>query len=321
LIEQLDRPMEQVEIEVMIANTQKNFIRDLGVSFGNDTLVNKGGTNGVVGGAVATLGANALTAATPTALQTLPTAGNQISPLSLLPAASGDGTVASFLYRGANFALTAQLNALEQDNKVHILSVPRVVTLDNIMAKITQDDTLFVPTSSGANSAGAYLQIPAGLTLNITPSVLHHKDVGEENMVRMVIQAENTTAAPTPGSNTASKSGQTIQTQVIIPDGSTFIMGGLTNDNRVENLGKVPLLADVPLLGELFKTRDSQQSLTDVLFFITPRIVAHADLYAKDVAEKRYLQNERAEIGQIGEDVRTHSMMLNLNTRTLEEDE
>jgi type II secretory pathway component GspD/PulD (secretin) len=325
LVPKLDRPAEQVEIEAIIAQTTQGTLQQLGLRFGSDNLAISSG--GAIGGAVSTLGTSsniAPTLASGALTQVGTSSGgvsspsSTVSPLSLLP--TGSGTVASFLYRGADFALSAQLNALEQNNKAHVLSSPRVVTLDNIAAKITSDGTTFVPTSTGANSAGAFLQIPAGLTLKITPSVLRRDDVGEENMVRLVIEAENT-QVQTQAGGSASRAGQSIQTQVIIPDRSTFIMGGLTSDNRTENLDRVPLLADLPLLGELFKLRDSEQALNEVLFFITPRLVPRADLYAKDVAEKRYLQNERAQLDRTGAEIRTQSQLLNLNTKTLEEDE
>ena len=324
LLPKLDKQMEQVEIEAIIAVTSEGMLQKLGLSLGNDAAIGskKGGTE--IGGSLVSIPQTGVAAANYTSASGygangVPINPAYISPLSLLPTTvSPGGSLGSFLYRGASYALTAQLNAAAQDNTAHVLASPRVVTLDNIAAKISTDGTTYFPTSAGANGSGGFISIPAGVTLKITPSILQHEDVGDDNLIRLVIEAENTSVKT---GSTPSRAGQQIQTQVIIPDGSTFIMGGMTNDSRTESLDHVPLISEIPILGELFKNRSSSQSLDEALFFITPRVVPHADLYSKDVAEKRYLQSQRAELDRTGASIRNDSQLLKLNTKTLEEDE
>jgi len=319
LVGKLDKPLEQIEIEVMIVNAQKGLSAALGLRWGGEGLA-ADSRGAQIGGAFVGGGADAGGALDTTSLGGRPNSTQSvINPLALLPTSAG-GSMASFIFRGTRHAITAQLDALSQDLKAEIMTSPRVVTLDNLAAKITDDRTAFVPTVAGANSSGAFLQISAGLTIKITPSVLRRDDIGEDNMVRLVIEAENTSIDFNVGGS-ASKRGNQVQPQVVVPDNSTFIMGGLLSDTRSEGSEGVPGLQDIPLLGELFKSRSSSHALQEVLFFITPRIVPRADLYVRDVAQKRYLQSQRSEIQRIGQDVRANSRMLELNTRALEEDE
>ncbi len=318
LLPKLDKPMEQVEIEVIIANTTQDFSRNLGLSLGNDTgLVG----SGAVGGAFSTLPPSVGSYyTTPTTAAS--TVNNNVSPLTLAGTTTGVGSVASLIFRGSNATLNAQLNALESNNQGHIVDSPRVVTIDNVAAKVSLDGTTFLAVPAAANAPGGYMTVPAGTTLKITPSVLRREDVGGENMVRMVIEAEATAVvAPTTATAGPGRNGEQIQTQVVIPDGSTFIMGGLSHIDRTENLNQVPLLGDIPVVGELFKNRDTSRDYKDIMFFITPKIVPKAALYAKDVAEKRYLQAERAEIDRVADGVRKKSMLLDLGHKSLQDDE
>ncbi len=318
LLPKLDKQMEQVEIEAIIAQTTQSFSRSLGVTFGNDAALVG---SQAVGGAIGTL------ARSTNSFYTVPpntpndTTGN-VSPLNLAGAGSGAGTFASLIFRGANTTLNAQLTALESNNQGHIVDSPRVVTIDNVAAKISTDGTTFVPVPAAANTPGGFMTVPAGTTLKITPSVLRHDDAGGENMVRMVIEAEQTAVtAPTSASASAARNGEQIQTQVVIPDGSTFIMGGLSHINRGEAKNQVPLLGDIPVLGELFKSTTSDRAYTETMFFITPKIVPRAALYSKDVAEKRYLQAERADIDRIADGVRNKSRLLDLAPKAVHDDE
>ncbi|MEI8394243.1 MAG: secretin N-terminal domain-containing protein [Rhodospirillaceae bacterium] len=335
LVAKLDKETAQIEIEIMIVLTEKKAAEELGITWGGEGVnslsrgrelgaalggpVNAVATTGTAPSFGALVDGTTATASSATGAAAL----SLVSPLTLLPtAATGGGTVASFLYRGGRTALAAQINALSRDNRAETLTAPRIVTLDNLTAKITQDKSIFL--RSQANTPGAVstlTQVPAGLTMKITPSVLRRDDVGEDNLVRLMLEAENTTATDTTPSASAGKTGNQIQTQVVIPDGSTFVLGGMVDNQRAENLQGIPLLQEIPLFGELFKDRKSKNDLSQTLFFITPRIVPRADLYVKDVAQKRYLQTLRNDMEHVSSDIEEKSMLLNLDTKNLEEDE
>ncbi|MEI6987204.1 MAG: secretin N-terminal domain-containing protein, partial [Rhodospirillaceae bacterium] len=331
LVAKLDRETAQIEIEVMIVFASKEASEQLGVNILSE-VVDASSSGGQVGGALGGpggVGVGSATggASTPNQFVGALTGGSDafvkpvglVSPISLMNAASS-GTMASFLYRGGRTALAAKINALSQDNLAETLSAPRVVTLDNLAAKITNDRTVFVRSQGLAAGAVSTLsQIPAGLTLKITPSVLRRDDLGDDNLIRLLLEAENTSVDL--GELGAAKSGNVVQTQVVIPEGSTFVLGSMLSDDRSEKQEGIPFLQAIPLLGELFKNRDSRHKLTQALFFITPRIVPRADLYVKDVAHKRYLQTLRADLEQTSDELHEHSKLLNLDMKSLEEDE
>jgi len=330
LVKKLDKPLEQIEIEAMIVVANKGVSEELGVKWAGEQSGSADGRTvggalvGPAGASIADVNTTLVqglgTATTRAGTATSGTSQSLISPLSLMSSTSTSGTMANFVFRGARSALTAQLNALSQDNRAQVLSAPRVVTLDNLAAKITDDRSAYLTTSGGVGTSGSLVQIKAGLTLNITPSLLRRDDLGEDNLVRLVIEAENTNVEQ--GVNNAlTKTGNQVQTQVIIPDGSTFVMGGLVSDSRKENEEGIPLLQDIPLLGALFTVRTSNHANQEALFFITPRLVPRAELYARDVAMKRYLQEQRSDLEQIRADLRDKSQLIAPRSKAVEEEE
>ena len=296
LVRRLDRRVPLVEIEVMIVDAQKGVSADLGVRYGtdlpstargkafgvglnrglaSDQLVQAGRTandSGTSGDTTVTDG-NGNQTVTPER-----TAPAPLSPVTLLPTDPA-GTVANVILRGTNLALQAEINDLSQDNRAQIISAPRVVTLNNLQARIANDGTQFVRTEAGANSSGSLEEINAGLTLQITPSVIEAEQSGQESLIRLVINATNTSVQVS-GSGNADVTGTEVQTQVEIPDGATFMLGGLVNDLRTETKEGIPGLQDIPLLGNLFKNRSSSDELAETIFFITPRVVRSEERYA-----------------------------------------
>lgn len=324
LLTKLDVRKDLVDIEVMIVQASDGAVEELGLRWGGVRRTDAGGTTtgfavGSYPGGESDRVAIADARGAGGAASPLPL----ISPLSLLPD-SGAGTIATFLFRGTNNALSVQLSALEQKNEAQILNAPRVVTLNNVEAKITADQTSYIPTIAGANSSGGYLEVKAGLTLKITPSIIYREDASEPgDLIRLTVNTQNT-AVNAVGDGSQRKTGNEIVTQAIIPSGATFVMGGLLSDTRGESVDKVPLLGDIPLLGELFKVRNSQKNLGESLFFITPRIVRTGEAYAPDVAEvslkaREYLDQQRGMIENLRRNIRGNSALIDL--RGVEEDE
>lgn len=339
LIAQLDRPLLLVEIEVMIVRASRGVAEELGVRWG-------GGTTRLSGNG-ATLGSSVNTGIASTNLvptldstqQQVPTSTvtnsgtttvsstsgytkvpiQPLDPFTLLPT-SASGTVAAFLFRGNNFTLQAQINALSDASKLQTIAAPRVVTLNNMQAKVTNDRTQYLAIPAAANAPGGFHELKAGLTATITPSLIQRDDTGEQPLVRLKINAQDKSVQTSPEGR-PTLAGNEVQTEVVIPDGSTFVMGGLLSDLRTEISSKVPGLGDIPLLGELFKSRGSRSDLDETIFFITPRLVQTSDVYAQDIAQRRYLQSQRAKLAELRQDIQGGSQLLDVNPILMEEDE
>jgi len=304
LVRRLDKPLPLVEIEVLIVNAQKGVTDELGVKWGGTGLSSgsKTGAVGTTGILAADLAGNASSAT--------------LDPTTLLPTYAGSGTVASFVFRGSRASLQAQINALSQESKAQTLSSPRVVTINNLKAQISNDRTKYVQTTAGANSAGTLQKIPAGLKLSIVPSMIQRDDVGAINLIRLNVEASNKDVA-FDSSNNAAATGNDVLTQVVIPDGSTFVLGGLTNDSSSDTRDGIPGLKDIPLLGGLFRSDSTIANTTETIFFITPHILKPEEAFAGDLAQRRFLPTAV----QAREDLYARSPIVKPNSALIEEDE
>jgi type IV pilus assembly protein PilQ len=205
--------------------------------------------------------------------------------------------VASFFVVGGAAFLQAQVSAFAEKNRAQTIASPRVVTLDNVTARVTAATNLFVQTVASGDSGATIQQIEAGLELDILPSIVPSDVAGEQNLVRLVLTARNSTPSiPAAGAVAVSVDSREVQTQVLIPDGATFVMGGLFADTRNENRLGIPFLQDIPFLGALFRTAISANSLNETIFMITPRIVDGQEL-AEDIAiragTRDYMKRQR----------------------------
>jgi type IV pilus assembly protein PilQ len=251
LITTLDRPQPQVEIEARIVQLNRDKTRDLGISWG---------FNGRVDPALGTSTGLAF-----------PSSG---------AVAAGTGAAAGVINRGQTSAvgivlgsvngalnLNAQLNALEQDGSVKVLSTPRVTTQNNIPAEITQGAQ--IPIQVVSNNTVTVTFKDAALTLRVTPQIT------AANTVIMNIFLENATpdysetnpAQPIPAINT-----QRAITSVLMADGDTTVIGGIFTKLESQSQTRTPFLHRVPLLGWLFRTDTRNEDDSELLIFITPRI-------------------------------------------------
>lgn len=311
IISQLDRPLQMVEIEVLIVTANVGVARQLGVnwrgsqvntgdpasSFAVDTGTKassssgSGGTGGQTGGPV-TVGTNGQIFSS-----------NGLDALSLLPAGAAGATAASFVIRGGQAIIQAQLQALASKDRARILSAPKLVTLDNITARITRSQNIYVQVNT-VSPAGGYggvglQEIQTGLTLEITPSIVPAQSDREQSLVRLNLRAEN--SAPGTGAfGQIDVNSQEVQTNVLVPDADTFVIGGLFDDSQINSTSGVPYLKDIPLIGGLFQTTQSQKSLGETIFFITPRIVDERSVLQRDIAVREgsieYIRRARAEL-------------------------
>ena len=274
LILKTDVASRQVVIEARLVEANDGFSRNLGAKLGfADMRGFRGGDPGyqVSGNERVAIGGNIVGVGQVTG-QT-PDTGDAYNNTQFinLPAAGIGGqspaTVAFSLFSSAaNRFLNLELSALEADGKGKIISSPRVVTEDKMLAVIEQGIELpyQVATSSGATSITFK---KANLRLEVTPQITPDGNVVLEVDVNKDSKGEETRAG-------FAINTQHVKTKVMVENGGTVVLGGIYQQTESNSESKVPFLGDVPVLGYLFKTTGRTTSKTELLVFITPKIVA-----------------------------------------------
>ena len=334
IVSQLDRPLQMVQIEVLIVTANVGVAKELGVTW-RGSQVNVGspnsstavdtGTNSGATGSSGTSGTGNGQVQNGSNGQLF--TSNGLDALSLLPAAAAGATAASFVIRGGSAVIQSQIQALASQDRARILSAPKLVTLDNITARITRSQNIYVQVDTVSPQGGyggvGLQEIQTGLTLEITPSVVPAQSNRDQSLVRLNLRAEN--SAPGSGSfGQIDVNSQEVQTNVLVPDSDTFVIGGLFDDSNINSTSGVPYLKDIPVLGALFRDNKSQKSLGETIFFITPKIVDERSVLQSDIAVKEgsaeYIRRARAELNAVGEQANRASHDV-LSVKSLEEDE
>jgi len=264
IVARLDVPVRQVLIEARIVEADDQFGESLGVRLGvgasRNVLVNGQATSvGQLGATNAAPGAGAVT-------------GNQIA----FPAgAAGQTLVApasvavSLFNAAADRFINLELSALEADGRGKVVSRPRVITADQTKALIEQGTEL--PYQTAATMGGSTLTNitfrKANLKLEVTPQITPEGAVVLDVDVNRDSVGQLTTAGY--AINT-----KHVKTQVRVPDGGTVVLGGIFEDSDKNDEAKVPALGDVPVLGWLFRNRQQLRRRSELLVFLTPRVVA-----------------------------------------------
>ena len=274
MIAKIDIPVRQVLIEARIVEAADTFGRSLGVKLGTSDLRGiQGGIPGfsVGGGNYLMPGGNYNAVGTQT-LQTTgtsTTAFNDTQFINMPARGVGGGTAATFALSlfnaSANRFLNLELSALEADGKGKVISSPRVITADQVKALIEQGEEIPYQqaTSSGATSTTFR---KASLKLEVTPQI-----TPEGNVILDVDVTNDSKGASTPQGFTINT--KHVKTQVLVENGGTVVIGGIYTQNERDDVSKVPLLGDIPVLGNLFKTRTRSNDKTELLVFITPKVV------------------------------------------------
>ncbi|HEX7406720.1 MAG TPA: secretin N-terminal domain-containing protein, partial [Candidatus Binatia bacterium] len=260
LLRELDRKTQQVEIEARVVAATRNFARDIGVQLGFGT----GNSVMAVGGAGA-VGTSPLQLTIPNPLFFVT---GQAIPLFSNLGAVGPSSGISFSNATSAYRVDAILTMAESKGLLKILSRPRVVTQNNIKAQVKQGIRIPVVTASQLSGPATTQYIEAALRLEVTPQIT------AENTIFMNIDVENTT--PDFGHQVSGNPALITQqetTQVLVNDGGTIMIGGVIQTQNSINVTQVPLLGDIPVLGNLFKHRSVTTSTQELIFFITPKIV------------------------------------------------
>jgi type IV pilus assembly protein PilQ len=248
VIETLDVPEPQVMIEARIVETTKNFNRTLGISWGFDGKADQqhGNTTGLVfpNNVDAVGGVNVLTGG-----------ANGLIDLTL-------GNVLN------TFTLNARLQAAESEGLINVLSAPKISVLNNEQASIQSG--LQIPIQTVANNTVTVQYVNATLRLEVTPHVTAE---GTVLMDLTVQKREPQLAFAVTGAANAPINTKEAKTRVIVRDGGTSVIGGIYKVTTNQGQDRVPGLANVPILGHLFKNHKRSDANEELLVFITPRVV------------------------------------------------
>ncbi|HET7765939.1 MAG TPA: type IV pilus secretin PilQ [Burkholderiales bacterium] len=280
LVAQVDIPVQQVLIEARIVEANDTFSKNLGVRLGNVALPI---TQSASSSGPSPVGTSSTTGVAVTQTGTLedltnlfPGNGGQIStkvPQNLsvnLPAApvgnaAAAGSIALLITNRLTGALALELSALEADGKGKIISSPRVMTANNVEALIEQGTELPYQqaTSSGATSV-AFRK--ANLALKVKPQITPDGNI----IMTLDINKDSVGQSTNAGFAIDTKH---VQTQVLVENGGTVVIGGIYTQTLQTTITKVPFFGDIPFLGVLFRNNSRSDNKTELLVFITPRIV------------------------------------------------
>ena len=276
IISQLDIRRAQVLVEAIIAEVSTGLSRELGVQFAYVPTERSSGTTPAVGELFTNSQAN---------IAGLIAGG---SDAALTAVTSGFFVGAAKLSGKDRFA--ALLRALEGDSATNILSTPQLMTLDNEEAEIVVAQNVpfitgqFTNTGSGTDSAVNPFQTiereDVGITLRITPQI------NEGDSVILAVETESSSLSPSPVASDLITNKRSIVTTVLAKDQQTIVMGGLIEDEFTDDVQKVPLLGDIPLLGNLFKSTSTRKDKQNLMVFIHPVIV-------RDAATSTYATNAK----------------------------
>jgi len=302
LVSTLDIPVRQVMIEARIVIVNDDYSRELGVRFGTNAMIKKGGDDGtaLIGVPVNTEDPIVISpypgvvtdpgnATTPPTIVGTPASGD-IGPIGAfglpedaidrylvnLPVANAAGRLALTLL-DSDYLVDLELSAAQAEGRGEIISSPRLITANQREATIEQGVEIPYQESSSSGATTTSFK-KAVLSLKVTPQitpdnrVILDLTVAKDSVGQLVASA---TGGFVPSIDT-----REIVTQVLVNDGQTVVLGGILETERREGEQKVPVLGDVPVLGRLFKSTSKTENKDELLIFVTPRILREgASLY------------------------------------------
>ena len=259
LLAKIDIAARQVMIEARIVEADDAFSRNLGVRLGFSAKTNSlaaGNSYGSVG---------ELSGQTTVS----PDSYNKNMAINLPAAAIGAANAGNFALSlftpAANRFLNLELSALEADGKGKIISSPRVVTADQQAALIEQGEEIPYQQSIGSGASSTSFK-KANLKLEVTPQITPNG-----NVILNVDINKDSRGTPTPGGLAINT--KHIKTLVQVENGGTVVIGGIYTQSESDAVAKVPLLGDIPLFGHLFKQSSRSHNKTELLIFLTPKII------------------------------------------------
>ncbi|MGQ0711383.1 MAG: type II secretion system secretin GspD [Rhodoferax sp.] len=290
VIDKLDARRAQVFVESLIAEVSADKAAEFGVQWQGPLGKAGDGTIGLLGTNFGTAGKNIISLATQGAAGTLAPARG----LNIGAATSQNGV----------YVLGMLARFLEESGSGNVLSTPNLLTLDNEEAKIVIGQNVpFVTgqfTNTGSGSGGSVNPFQTierkdvGLTLKVKPQI------SESGTVKLAIYQEvsNVLASTATATNGPTTNKRTIESSVLVEDGSIVVLGGLLQDEYGGNQEKVPGLGDLPLLGHLFKSESRSRKKTNLMIFLRPVVLRDANATEKFALDRYELMRAKQEAAQ-----------------------
>jgi type IV pilus assembly protein PilQ len=277
LVATLDIPVKQVLIEARIVVVTNDYERDLGALMGL-TATRQNGTNGLFTTTGTAAGTDSMVSSALTNIGTngtqypvtLPTGGNAVNRYNVnLPVASPAGSIALGIL-GSDFLVDLELDAAQTENRGTVISSPKVITANQREATIRQG--VEIPYQQSASSGATTIAFKdAVLSLKVKPLITPDNRIildltVSDDTVGQVVVASG-------GVNVPSINTRTIETQVVLSDGQTVVLGGILETTHSDAQTKVPWLGDIPVLGNFFKNTTKVDDKDELLVFVTPKII------------------------------------------------
>jgi general secretion pathway protein D len=295
VIDKLDQRRAQVSVEALIVEVNSNVASELGIQWQDLSGLNRVNNGAqIIGGTNFGTDGNIITAA-----QNLTTIGTGLN----IGIVRGRINIPGI---GEVIGLGALAKALQNDQRANVLSTPNVLTLDNEEGKIVVGQNVpFVTGSFTTNSSGATNPFQTierrdiGLTLRVTPQVT------EGGSVKLKTFLEVSSVVPTTSSVRSADlitNKRSIESTVLVDNDEIFVIGGLISDDTKNGESKVPLLGDIPVIGNLFKTQTKSRDKTNLMVFLRPIVLRDSNA-ARQLSNDRYeyIRNEQAAVNKQSE--------------------
>ena len=274
VIRNVDIPPKQVMVEARIVEASTGFANSLGVRMTVGNMTTNGGYQ--IPGTSTRLALSAspnnlLASGNVDVFSSAPVPSLSTSPVIFRPSYSlaGAGNFGLMLFNAAaTKVISLELQAAENDSRNKTISSPRIVTLNRKAATINNTQQVTILTGVNATTGlPIYQTFSAPLTLGVTPSV------NPDNRISLELNIAKSTIT---NATTGSLDTNTVTTNVIVENGGTVVIGGFSRESELQTQDRVPFLGDLPYVGFLFKTTTKSQSRSELLVFITPRIVTES---------------------------------------------
>jgi general secretion pathway protein D len=287
VIDKLDQRRAQVYVEALIVEVTSSVAAEFGIQWQDLTGINRSGTQVIGGTNFGTSGTNIITGA-----QNIGTVGQGLN----IGVVRGQVTIPGL---GTVLNLGALARALENDQRANVLSTPNILTLDNEEAKIVVGQNVpFVTgsytqsTNTSTNPFQTIERKDIGLTLRVTPQV------AEGGAVKLKVFQEVSSVVPTTSTVRSADlitNKRSIENTVLVDDGQTVVIGGLISDDTKNGDSRVPLLGDIPVIGNLFKYQTRSREKTNLMVFLRPLVIRDSKSAAQLSGSRyEYIRGEQA---------------------------
>ncbi|MEQ5836492.1 type IV pilus secretin PilQ [Marinobacter sp. NFXS9] len=257
LVSTWDVPVRQVLIEARIVRASTDLAEELGVQWGVEGRgnANGGDNNVVVGGTqsgISNISSGSLT---------LPSDSLNVN----LGVADSNASSIAFGYIGTDFLVDLELSAYASDGQAEIVAQPKVVTADRQTAKIKSGEEIPYQEASSSGATSVSFK-EAALSLEVTPQITPDDKIIMDLAVNQDSRGQETAGVPSIDTNE-------VTTQVLVRNGETVVLGGIFQSEKSTTITKTPFLGDIPYLGALFRNKSVVDERSELLVFITPKIL------------------------------------------------